>query len=57
MLTGGAGFIASHVVRLLYKKYSDYKVRLSTPAFASYAPLQACHEKGFALSTFAACRL
>jgi hypothetical protein len=27
LLTGGAGFIGSHVAILLAKKYSDYKVR------------------------------
>lgn len=30
LLTGGAGFIASHVVRLLAEKYPKYKVRNTT---------------------------
>lgn len=29
LLTGGAGFIGSHVAILLAKKYPDYKVRLT----------------------------
>jgi len=33
LLTGGAGFIASHVVRLLARKYPYYKVKPQHPPF------------------------
>ena len=33
MHAGGAGFIASHVVRILVKKYPQYKVKCLTCPF------------------------
>lgn len=37
LLTGGAGFIGSHVAILLAKKYPEYKVR-------AHQPLEAPHD-------------
>lgn len=39
LITGGAGFIASHVAILFAKKYPHYKVRASSKAMDFFSPL------------------
>lgn len=51
LVTGGAGFIGSNLVRYLYKKYPEYKISV-VDALTYAGSIQNCPENAFGSSTY-----